>query len=101
MLVKERMSRPVITVSAESSMKDALDLMRREHIRRLPVVNRRGQLVGIVTETDLAKASPSQATTLSVYEVRTLIDRVKVDDIMTTEVVTIPEDTPIEEAARI
>jgi acetoin utilization protein AcuB len=56
------MSRPVITINAEASMKDALDLMRREHVRRLPVVNKRGQLVGIITETDLAKASPSDHT---------------------------------------
>lgn len=101
MLIRERMSRPVITINAESSMKDALELMRREHIRRLPVVNKRGQLVGIVTETDLAKASPSQATTLSVFEIRTLTSKVKVEEIMTTEVVTITEETPIEEAARI
>lgn len=101
MLVRERMSHPVITVNAEASLKDALDLMRREHIRRLPVVNKRGQLVGIVTETDLAKASPSQATTLSVYEVRELTNKVKIEGIMTSEVVTVTDDTPIEEAARI
>lgn len=101
MLIRERMSRPVITINAEASMKDALDLMRREHVRRLPVVNKRGQLVGIITETDLAKASPSEATTLSVFEIRTLTSKVKVEEIMTTEVVTITEETPIEEAARI
>jgi len=101
MLIRERMSHPVITVSAEASMKEALDLRRREHIRRLPVVNKRGQMVGIVTETDLAKASPSQATTLSVWEVRELTSKVKVEEIMTPEVITVADDTPIEEAARI
>ncbi len=101
MLIRERMSHPVITVNVESSMKDALDKMRREHIRRLPVINKRGQVVGIVTETDLAKASPSEATTLSVYEVRELTSKVKVEEIMTADVVTVTEDTPIEEAARI
>lgn len=101
MLIKERMSRPVITINADASMKDALDLMGRERIRRLPVVNKRGQLVGIVTETDLAKASPSDATTLSKFEVRTLLDKIKVEELMTSKVVTITEDTPIEEAARI
>jgi acetoin utilization protein AcuB len=101
MLIRERMSHPVITINADSSMKEALDLMRREHIRRLPVINKRGQMVGIVTETDLAKASPSEATTLSVFEIRELTNRVKVEEIMTSEVVTIAEDTPIEEAARI
>src|SRR5512146_2345707 len=101
MLVRERMSHPVITVNADNSMQEALHLMRQEHIRRLPVINKRGQLVGIITETDLAKASPSQATTLSRWEIRELVGEVKVEEIMTAEVVTVTDDTPIEEAARI
>lgn len=101
MLVKQRMSHPVITVHPETNMQDALELMRKEHIRRLPVVNRRGQLVGIVSETDLLKASPSDATSLSVWEVRELLRKVKIEEIMTHEVVTITGSTPLEEAARI
>jgi len=101
MLVKERMSHPVITIFPETSMQDALDLMRSEHVRRLPVVNKRGQLLGIVTEADLDKASPSQATTLSIWEIRELVSKVKVEKIMTREVITIDDDTPIEEAARV
>ncbi len=101
MLIRERMSHPVITVNADSSMQEALTIMRQERIRRLPVINKRGQMVGIVTETDLAKAMPSQATTLSAYEIRELVGKVKVEKIMTTEVVTVMDDTPIEEAARI
>jgi acetoin utilization protein AcuB len=101
MLVKQRMSHPVITVHPETNMQDALELMRKEHIRRLPVVNRRGQLVGIVSETDLLKASPSEATSLSVWEVRELLRKVKIEEIMTHEVVTVNGSTPLEEAARI
>ncbi len=101
MLIRERMSHPVVTVQAEASMQEALDIMRKERIRRLPVVNKRGQLVGIVTETDLAKASPSSATTLSRWEIRELVGKVKVEEIMTTEVISVSDDTPIEEAARI
>jgi acetoin utilization protein AcuB len=101
MLIRERMSHPVITVNEGTSMKDALQLMHNEHIRRLPVVNKRGQLVGIVTETDLAKASPSEATSLSVWEIRELVSKVTVEEIMTTKLITVPDDTPIEEAARI
>jgi acetoin utilization protein AcuB len=101
MLVKQRMSHPVITVYPETNMQDALELMRKEHIRRLPVVNRRGQLVGIVSETDLLKASPSEATSLSVWEMRELLKKVKIEEIMTREVVTVTEATPLEEAARI
>lgn len=101
MLVRERMSHPVITIRPETSMQEALDIMRREHVRRLPVVDKRGQLVGIVTDADLDRASPSEATTLSVWEIRELISKVKVERIMATEVITIDDDTPIEEAARI
>ena len=101
MLVGERMTKPVITVQPETSMPDALDLMRKEHIRRLPVVNKRGELVGIVTEADLLKASPSEATSLSIYEVTYLLSKLTIERIMTREVITITEDAPLEEAARI
>lgn len=82
-------------------MQEALGIMRREHVRRLPVIDKHGQLVGIVTDADLDKASPSEATTLSVWEIRELISKVKVEKIMAHEVITIDDDTPIEEAARI
>jgi acetoin utilization protein AcuB len=95
------MSHPVITIYPETSMQDALELMRKERVRRLPVVNKRGQMVGIVTEKDLFKASPSEATTLSVWEVRELLRKVKVEEIMTSDVVSVDEDCPLEDAARI
>ncbi len=79
MLVGERMSKPVITVRPEMPMPEALDLMHKEHIRRLPVVNQRGELVGIVTEADLLKASPSEATSLSIYEVTYLLSKLTID----------------------
>ena len=101
MLVGERMSKPVITVRPETSMPEALDLMHKEHIRRLPVVNQHGELVGIVSEADLLKASPSEATSLSIYEVTYLLSKLTIDRIMTRKVVTVTEDTPLEEAARI
>ncbi len=101
MLVGERMTRPAITIRPEASMPDALDLMRKEHIRRLPVVNKRGDLVGIVTEADLLKASPSEATSLSIYEVTYLLSKLTIERIMTRKVITVSEDTPLEEAARV
>jgi acetoin utilization protein AcuB len=101
MLVGERMSKPVITIRPEMSMPEALDLMHKEHIRRLPVVNQLGEMVGIVTEADLLKASPSEATSLSIYEVTYLLSKLTVNRIMTKKVVTVTEDTPLEEAARI
>lgn len=101
MLVGERMTKPVITVRPEMSMPDALNLMRKEHIRRLPVVNKKGDLIGIVTEADLLKASPSEATSLSMYEITYLLSKLTLDRIMSRNVVTVTEDTPLEDAARI
>lgn len=101
MLVGERMSHPVITVHPETSLQDALHLMHTEHIRLLPVVDKKGYLTGIVAESDLIQASPSEATTLSVWEVSYLLSKLTVQKIMTTRVITVREDTPLEEAARI
>lgn len=101
MLVGERMSHPVISIQPDVSIQDALYRMKAENIRRLPVIDRRGVLVGIVTERELLHASPSDATSLSVWEVTYLLSRIKVQDIMVKDVITVNEDTPIEEAARV
>ena len=101
MLVGERMRRPVITIRAEMPIQDALKLMHTEHIRRVPVVDARGRLVGLVSEMDLLKASPSEATSLSIWEVHYLLSKITVERVMTREVITVTEQTPIEEAARI
>ncbi|WP_322487426.1 CBS and ACT domain-containing protein [Chloroflexus sp.] len=100
MFVGERMSHPPITVTPETSIHDAMHLMRTEHIRRAPVVSH-GHLVGIVSLKDLVNASPSPATTLSVWELNYLLSKLTVDRVMTRDVYTVSVDTPIEEAARI
>jgi acetoin utilization protein AcuB len=100
MFVGERMSRPVISVSPETPINEVLAMFRNEHIRRAPVI-KEGKLVGIVSESDLLNASPSSATTLSVWELNYLISKVKVKDVMTKKVITVDAETPIEEAARI
>jgi acetoin utilization protein AcuB len=100
MFVGERMTRPVITVSPESPVHDALAMFNKEHIRRAPVI-KDGKLLGIVTENDLRNASPSPATTLSVWELNYLLSKVTVKQVMSKKVKTIDVDTPIEEAARI
>lgn len=101
MLVGERMTQRPITVSAEEPINEALELMRQEKIRRLPVLDRRGKLVGIVTEKDLLYASPSPATSLSIYELHHLLSRVVVGDVMTKKVITVEDNTPLEEVARV
>jgi len=101
MLVGERMSRHPITIRQDVGIDEALKLMQDERVRRLPVLNRRGMLVGIVSEKDLLWASPSPATSLSIYELHYLLAKMKVSDVMTKDVITVTEYTPLEEAARI
>ena len=100
MFVGERMSRPVISVTPDIPINDVLAMFRKEHIRRAPVM-KDGRLVGIVSERDLLNATPSSVTTLSVWEMHYLISKVTVKDVMAREVITVDQDTPIEEAARI
>lgn len=101
MLVGERMTSPALTIGPEMGVQDALALMRRDHVRRFPVVDSKGNLVGIISEKDLLDATPSDATTLSVWEINYLLSKLTVEKIMTKNVITITRDTPLEEAARI
>ncbi|HMV27789.1 MAG TPA: CBS and ACT domain-containing protein [Anaerolineales bacterium] len=100
MFVGERMSHPVITVTPETPVHDALAMFKKEHIRRAPVV-KDGKLVGIVSESDLLNASPSPVTSLSVWEMNYLISKVTVKQVMSKKLITVDVNTPIEEAARI
>ena len=100
MLVGTRMSTPIITLPSDTPIHDALNLFKKEKIRRSPVVDN-GKLVGIISEEDLLNASPSQATSLSVWEMNYLLSKIKVADVMTKEVYTVSEDTPLVEAAKI
>ena len=99
MFVRDRMSSPVVTVTPDRPFQDALKLMRDHRCRRLPVVNKRGKLVGIVSERDLLYVSPSPATSLSIWEITYLLSKIQVRKIMTKEVITTTPDTPIEDAA--
>lgn len=100
MFVSKRMTAPVITTTPDTPITEALNLMKSKNIRRLPVV-KNGKLVGIVSDKDLLHASPSQATSLSIWEMNYLLSKITIEKVMTTEVLTVSEDTPIEEAARI
>ncbi len=98
MFVRDYMSINPISVEPNDSIGDALELLKDHSIRRLPVVSKK-RLVGLVTETDLLKASPSPATSLSIHEINYLYPKIKIRDIMTKDVVTISPDAAIEEAA--
>ena len=100
MKVKQRMTPNPITAAAQTTHREAVSLMRENHIRRLPVVGKKGNLVGIVSERDLLSTAPSPATTLSVYEIYTLLDKLTVDKIMTHPVYAVDEDCSIEAAAQ-
>ena len=101
MLVANWMSSRLISISPEDSLPQANKVMRQNSIRRLPVIDKKGRLVGIVTDRDLKRAWASDATTLEVHELAYLLGKVKVKEIMTKEPVTIRPDDTIEEAAQI
>ena len=100
LLVENWMNPNVITVDADDSMLDATKLMKEQGIRRLPVLEK-GKLVGIVTDRDLKRASPSDATTLEAHEILYLIANIKVREIMSRNPITVPHNYTVEEAAEI
>jgi acetoin utilization protein AcuB len=95
------MSKHPLTIPANDSISDAHTYMKQQRVRHLPIVDRTGKMVGLVTEDDLLKAEPSEATLLSVWEIHSLLTKVKVKDVMVKDVITTSEDTPIEEAAHL
>jgi acetoin utilization protein AcuB len=101
MLVRERMSTHPVTITADTPITEALRVMRQSQVRRLPVLDPDGQLAGIVSEKDLLYASPSPATSLSIYEMHYMLSRLLVSELMTADVITVSPDVPLEEAARI
>jgi acetoin utilization protein AcuB len=101
MLIGERMTHRPVTVTQDVPISEALSLMRQENVRRLPVLSKNGKLIGIVSEKDLLYASPSPATSLSIHELHYLLSKVTVKDVMTRDVVSVAENTPLEEVARI
>ena len=101
MLVRDRMSAPAVTIITGTPFQEAVKLMREGGFRRLPVVNKSGQLVGIVSERDLLHASPSPASSLSIWEMNYLLWKLKIEELMTRKVVSVAPTAPIEEAARL
>jgi acetoin utilization protein AcuB len=101
MQVKDRMTPSPITATEDTSFEEALHMMKEKKIRRLPIVTKSGHITGIVVQKDLFSASPSTATSLSVFEVHYLLSKLKMKDVMTRRVVSVGDDCPLEEAARI
>ena len=100
MLVKDWMSKKVITIDEKESMQAAIKLMKEHDIRMLPVM-KKGKLVGIVTDRDLKRASASDATALEIHELIYILSQIKVKEIMTKDPITVPFDYTVEETAEI
>lgn len=98
-LVSDWMTRDAITAKPHDGMLTVHRLMRANNIRRMPVVNKKGELVGIVTRSDVREAQPSDASTLNVWEMNYLLAKLTLEDIMTRDVITIRADDTIEAAA--
>lgn len=97
MAVKDFMTHKVVYISPDTTIAHAADLMREQEIHRLPVIEN-DKLVGLVTEGTIAEASPSKATSLSIYEMNYLLNKTKVRDVMIRDVITVSKFASLEDA---
>lgn len=97
MSVKDFMTRKVVYISPDTTIAHAADLMREKDLHRLPVIEN-DKLVGLVTEGTIAEASPSKATSLSIYEMNYLLNKTKVKDVMIKDVITVSAYASLEDA---
>jgi len=100
MLVKNWMSKDVITVNINESLIDAVKLLKHNDIGRLPVM-KKGKIVGIVTDRDVKRASASDANSLEIHELLYLLSNLKIERIMSKNPITVPPDYTVEETAEI
>jgi acetoin utilization protein AcuB len=101
MLIRELMTPSPAVLTPRTTMPEALKLMNEKKLHRMPVVDDRGVLVGIIADTDLHSATPSPATLLAYWEIPSLLARITVETLMVKDVVTVTENTPVEDAARM
>ncbi len=99
-LVRDWMTSDVITVTPDTAIPQAHQIMKKNHIRRLPVLDG-GILSGIVTIGDVREASPSGATTLSIWELNYLWSQLTVKDVMSRKIVTVHSHDPMIAAAKL
>jgi acetoin utilization protein AcuB len=97
MQLRDIMTTNVVVVSSDTAFTDIRDLMRAHKIERIPVVDK-GKLIGLVTKENLLRVRPSPATSLSVWEVTTLLADLKAKDIMIKDIVTASADMTVESA---
>ncbi|MCB2226823.1 MAG: CBS and ACT domain-containing protein [Desulfarculaceae bacterium] len=97
MKVRHWMTPDPLTVSPDTLLLDAQKLMNEKKIRRLPVVDKKGRLLGMLTSRHILGAMPSGATTLSVHEMYSLLDKLKVSEVMQKNVQTVGPDDLVQE----
>lgn len=97
MTVADYMTKDVITIRPQTKINVAVKVMEENHIHRLPVIDGK-QLVGLITVGTIAQASPSAATSLSIYEVNYLFNQMTVAQVMTKKVLTVAYDASLEDA---
>jgi acetoin utilization protein AcuB len=101
MTIRELMSGGLVTVRRETPVLEARDLMVKERIRHLLVTDAGGVLTGIITDRDIRLNLPSQATSLSVWEINHLLTKLTVGEVMTRSVITVGPDRPARDAAQL
>jgi len=100
MRVKNKMTPNPIVAMPKTNYNEALRLMQQNHIKHLPIVDNHDHLVGIVTQEDMLRAEPSPVTTLSVFEIASLLEKVTMEKIMAKPVLAVDETCSITNAAR-
>src|SRR5690625_125328 len=100
MQVKHYMTKEVVTVTPDVKVTDAVDIMESNGFHRLPVV-KDGKFIGLITEELIAENSPSKVSSLSIYEMNYLFDKMLVKDLMDKDVFTTYPDALIEETAML
>ena len=101
MYVGRKMTTDLITVTPDTPLVKARDLLREHNIKQLPVVDEQGNLAGILTDRDIKQAWASPATTLSIYELTYVLQKLTVESVMVKDVITISPGATIERAASI
>ena len=101
MFVQDAMTVNPVTVTVDATLPDIARLMHDKKIRRVPVMDKNGKLAGIISDRDVRENMPSPATTLSKWEINTLLDKLRASEIMTSPVLVTAPDCPLEEAARV
>jgi len=101
MIIRDVMTKAPVTVTEDTNVTEAKALMTKNNFSKLPVLDKSKRVIGIITKNDIQKASPSDATTLDMYELSYVLSKLTVGKFMTKKVITVQETEVIEEAARL